>query len=133
MKRARSCSAQRVTSWPASRIVPASRRKVPATELSSVDFPEPFVPMTITNEPASRLRSMPRKARTSLAVPAWNVFAMRVSSSISACSAIADALQSIWQDERGEHEDRGDQLEIVRIQPGAQRDGDEQAEQNRPH
>ena len=44
---ARRCSGQRVTSVPSRRIVPASTRNVPATAFSSVDLPEPFVPMTI--------------------------------------------------------------------------------------
>src|SRR5262245_48891322 len=114
-------------------MVPISTGNVPATALSRVDFPEPFVPMTITNEPGSRTRSMPRKARTSLAVPAWNVFAIWVSSSISSRSAIAHPRQGIRQDQRDEHKDGSHQLEIVRIQSCAQRDRDQQAEQDRPH
>ena len=50
---ARRCSGQRVMSTPSSVIRPVSSKKPPATAFSSVDLPEPFVPMTMTNEPSS--------------------------------------------------------------------------------
>ena len=53
---ARRCSGQRVMSAPPRLIVPASTKNVPATALSSVDLPEPLVPMTTTNEPSSMVR-----------------------------------------------------------------------------
>ncbi len=40
---------------------------------------------------------------------------------------------SVGQDERDEHEDRGDQLEVVRVETAAQRDRDEQPEEHRAH
>ena len=73
MSVARRCSGQRVTSWPARRMLPRSTRNVPATAFSSVDLPEPFVPMTMTNEPGSMVRLTPCSARTSFGVPGWKV------------------------------------------------------------
>src|SRR6266576_158417 len=52
MSRARLCSVQRVMSLPARLIRPVSTRNGPATALSRVDFPEPFEPMMMRNEPA---------------------------------------------------------------------------------
>ena len=43
--------------------------KVPATPLSSVDFPDPFEPMMLTNWPAGTERSIPSSATTSFGVP----------------------------------------------------------------
>src|SRR4029434_4957131 len=74
MNRARRCSGQRVTSWPSRWMLPESTKNVPAIAFSSVDFPEPFVPITITNEPSSMVRSTSCKDLTSLGVPALNVF-----------------------------------------------------------
>ena len=42
---------------------------VPATALRSVDLPDPFEPMMLTNWPAGTERSMPLSATTSLGVP----------------------------------------------------------------
>ena len=47
--------------------------KPPATAFSSVDLPDPLVPMTTTNEPSSIESVTPRSARTSFGVPALNV------------------------------------------------------------
>ncbi len=76
MSVARRCSGQRVTSVPSTIMLPASTRKVPATAFSSVDLPEPFVPMTMTNEPVSIVSVTPCSARTSFGVPGLNVLWM---------------------------------------------------------
>ena len=65
---ARRCSGQRVRSRPARRMAPRSTKKVPATAFSSVDLPEPFVPMTITNPCGWIVRLTSRRARTSFGV-----------------------------------------------------------------
>ena len=82
MSDARRCSGQRrdVRARPAESS-PRSTKNPPATALSSVDFPDPFVPMTMTNEPSSTVRSTPRSARTSFGVPALKVLKTLRSSS----------------------------------------------------
>src|SRR3954468_11030332 len=112
---ARRCSGQRVTSCPAMEMAPRSTKKLPATALSSVDFPEPFVPMTVTNEPSSICSDTPRRARTSFGVPAKNVFCNSRS-----CSMPSLFLHRRREDQRTEDEDRRYQLEVVRIQAPAQ-------------
>src|SRR5262245_59183055 len=102
---ARRCSGQRVTLRPAMSIEPRSTMKLPATVLSIVDFPEPFVPMTMTNDPSSISSDTPRRARTSFGVPSKNV--LRRSRS---CSMPFHFLQEHGQDERAEHKERGHQL-----------------------
>ena len=79
---ARRCSGQYVISRPARRIRPLSTGKLPATALSSVDFPEPFVPTTMTKDAGSIVRSMPCSDRTSFGVPAKNVLRMSLTSSM---------------------------------------------------
>src|SRR5262249_30151247 len=112
------------------RMVPSSTGKLPATALRSVDFPEPFVPMTIRNEPSSRARSTPWSARTSFGVSPLKVLRTpRTSSTRSPPQPLAEP----GQHEGGEHEERGDELQIVRFEARAKRDGDEQPEQQRPH
>jgi hypothetical protein len=51
--------------------------KQPATALSRVDLPEPFVPITTTNDPSSMARSTPASARTSFGVSELNVLRAR--------------------------------------------------------
>src|SRR5262249_32212024 len=118
------CSGQRVTSRSFRRMVPASTKKLPATALSSVDFPEPFVPMTITNSARSMSRLTPRSARTSLGVSAWNVLVMPRASSM-----VGPPLHPVEQPrehQRDEDEAGGDQLQVVRVHPPAQGNGDQQ-------
>ena len=54
---------------------------VPETVLSSVDFPAPFEPMTVTKSPSFTVRLTPFRATRSLTVPAKNV--LRTSSTVS--------------------------------------------------
>src|SRR5690349_19499262 len=82
--------------------------------------------MTITKEPSSIVSDTPRSARTSFGVPAKNV--LRNSRS---CSTASHFLHQRRQQERAEDEDGGDELEIVRIEAPAQREGDDQAEEHR--
>src|SRR5207253_4417624 len=125
---ARRCSGQRVTSFPASSIVPRSSGKLPATAFNSVDFPEPFIPMTVTNDPSSICSDTPRNARTSFGVPSKNVFCNPRS-----CSIPSPFLPEHRQHERTEDEDRRHELEVVRIQPPSQRERDDQAKEHRAH
>ena len=69
MERLRTYSRCLVTSRSPSVILPSVSANVPATALSSVDLPEPFEPMMLTNWPAGTSRSTPASATTSLAVP----------------------------------------------------------------
>ena len=55
---------------PSDVIVDAS---MPAMIRSSVDFPAPLLPMTVTNSPSRMCRLMPRKAGFSIGVPALKV------------------------------------------------------------
>src|SRR3954454_21057168 len=125
---ARRCSGQRVTSFSAMLIVPRYTYKLPATALSSVDFPEPFVPMTMTNEPSSMSSDTPRRERTSFGVPSKNVLR-----SSRTCSMSLHFLQRHRQHERAENEDRGHQFQVVRIESPAQRERDDQSKKHRAH
>src|SRR5262245_41571601 len=90
--------------------------------------------MTTTNEPGSMFNETPCRARTSFGVPAKNALRMFLISSIARPFLFpGEERGQPWQDQRGEHEDRGDQLEVVRIEPDSKRNGDEQPEQDRPH
>src|ERR1700716_4303069 len=111
MSSARACSGHRVTSRPAHRMVPSSTRNVPATAFSRVDFPEPLVPMMITQEPAARSRFSPRRERTSFGVSALNVFATPWISSMSTPQALLT--QELWHDEGAEDEHCRDHLQVV--------------------
>src|SRR6185437_15306325 len=63
-------------------MAPASTGKLPATALSKVDLPDPLVPITITQDPSSIVRSTPQSAVTSFDVPGLNVLQTFLSSSI---------------------------------------------------
>src|SRR4051794_22856323 len=108
-------------------IAPPSTKKLPATALSSVDFPEPFVPMTMTNDPSSICSDTPRSARTSFGVPAKNVFCNSRSCSMPSHFHL---LHQHRHHQRAEDEDRGDELEIVRIQSPPQRERDDQSKEH---
>ena len=121
MSFARRCSGQRVMFWPASMSLPASAMNVPATALSRVDLPEPFVPMMRRNEPRSSRSETSRNARTSLGVPGLNVLVMLVISSISdggwlRIGGWLELAQQRRGDQRHEHKRRGDELQIVGVQ-----------------
>src|SRR5579862_5924198 len=134
MNAARACSRSAVMSRPPSRIRPLSSKNVPATAFSKVDFPDPLVPITMTNEPSSIARSTPCKAFTSLGVCAKKVLVTCCSSSMrSRLSAPLQPRQQSRQDQRYKHEQRRHQLEVVGIEPGAQRQRDQQAEEDRAH
>src|SRR5579862_3319941 len=131
MSSARACSGQRVTSRPASRMLPSSTRNVPATAFSRVDLPEPLVPMMITQEPAASSRFTPRSERTSFGVSALKVFATPRISSMSAPQALL--AQELWNDESAEDEHSRDQLQVVGAESPAQGHGYKQAEEHRTH
>ena len=83
MNFARRCSGQRVMSVPSSTMEPSSTMNEPASALSSVDLPEPLVPMTTTNVPSSSARFTPCSARTSLGVSGLNVLRIVLIASIA--------------------------------------------------
>src|SRR5215831_8562283 len=95
---------------PARLIEPVSMMNVPATAFSKVDFPEPFVPMMIRNEPVSNRSDTPRNARTSFGVPGLKVLAMSEISSMSGPLGFEFAHQC-GRDERDENEGGGDELQ----------------------
>src|ERR1035438_934723 len=128
---ARACSGHRVTSRPASRMFPSSTGKVPATAFSRVDFPEPLVPMMITQEPSASSRFTPRKERTSFGVPGLNVFETPRTSSMRAPQALFP--QELRHNERAEDKYRCDQLQIVGTEAPSQRHGYQQPEEHRTH
>src|SRR3989442_15008620 len=126
MNFARRCSGQPVTSWPAIRTLPWSTGNAPATAFRRVDFPEPLVPTTITNDPSSMVKSTPCRDRTSLGVPWLKVLWMARSSSMGSLRlrllAVETANES-GNDQGQKQEKRGDQFEIVPVEPTAQRAG----------
>src|SRR6188768_32100 len=131
---ARRCSGQRVTSRPPRWIDPESTKKVPATAFNSVLFPDPFVPITVTNEPSSMESETSRSERTSLIVSGLNVFEIWRSSSMRHLRLPRPQLaEQGGQDKRSEHEDRRDQLQVIRIEAPPQRHGNEQSKQHRAH
>src|SRR5258708_17761151 len=109
-------------------MAPRSTKKLPAAALSSVDFPEPFVPITVTNEPSSIRSDTPRSARTSFGVSAKNVFCNSRS-----CSMSSHLLHRRRQHQRAEDKDRRHELEVVRVQAPAQGHRDDQSEEDRAH
>src|SRR5262245_14429459 len=134
MSRARRCSGQCVTSRPARRIVPASSGNVPATALSSVDFPDPFVPITTTNDPGSIVKSMPASARTSFGVPSKNVLnALRISNIAWSLQYFGPQSCQFGDDQRGQHEGRRNQLQIIGVESPSQGNRHEQTKYDRPH
>src|ERR1044071_5658208 len=97
-------------SLPAMVIAPRSTMKLPATALSSVDFPEPFVPITMTNDPSSIASDTPRSARTSLGVPSKKVFCTSRSCSMPSHFQLPHQRR---QYQRAEHEDRCHEFQVV--------------------
>src|SRR3954451_21493440 len=123
-------------------MVPVSTMNVPATALSSVDFPEPFVPITIRKEPDGRERETSVSALTSLGVPGLKVFDMRWISSMGsshlgqgtpARAAIFQPVRHVGQHQRGEHKNGGDEFEVVGTESPTQGDGHQHAEQYGAH
>src|SRR5579864_4337434 len=109
-------------------MAPASTVNVPATALSNVDLPEPFIPMTTTTDPFSICRSTPWSARTSLGVFGKKVLAMPAIS--STCHPLPDIRRQVGQYEGHQHKRSGDQLQVVWVQSPAQGDRHQQPEQN---
>ena len=103
-------------------------QECPGNRIEQRGFPEPFVPITITNEPSWMVRSTPCKDLTSLGVPALNVFKILFVSSTCGGPHSRDAefRQQVWQNQREEDKRSGDQLQVVWVEAPAQRDGDEQ-------
>src|SRR5215469_17509911 len=110
---------------------PLSTGNVPSTAFRKVDFPEPFVPMMMTHDPAETSRLTRRRERTSLGVPAWNVFVTSRTSSMGA--AQPPSPNELRHNQRKEHENCGNQLQIIGTQPPAQRHCHQQTEQDGTH
>src|SRR5882672_302682 len=101
-------------------MLPSSTKNVPATALRKVDLPEPLVPMMTTQEPGSSVILTPRSEWTSFGVPGLKVFLIeRISSMGAPQPRLAEELR---HDERDENEAGGDELEVVGIEPPAERD-----------
>src|SRR5215470_8254366 len=125
MNFARLDSCHLVMSEPSTLIDPESTKNDPATALRSVDFPEPLVPMMMTNEPSCTFSSTPRRARSSFAVPAWKVLLIPATSSMGCLRRRflppgCYPLQQRGRNQRQEHEHRGRQFQVVRVEPHAQ-------------
>src|SRR5262245_30625211 len=133
MNLARRCSGQLVTSRPARRSVPSSTRNDPAAALRNVDFPEPLVPMTMTNEPASIARSTPSSARTSLAVQAEKVLRIPMASNIPSSQQCPQAAHLAGQNQGQNHEDRGEELQVIGIQTRQQHHRSQKAKEHGSH
>src|SRR5437867_12250237 len=124
-------------------MVPASTGKLPATALSKVDLPDPFVPITITQEPSSMVSSTPQSALTSFDVPGLNVLQTFCSSSIEhrfrmrsgywldGVRPLSELGQNPRQHLSDENKSAGDQSQIDALEPPTRDDGDEQAEEHR--
>src|SRR6202045_4631189 len=112
-------------------MLPSSTKNFPATAFSSVDFPEPLVPMMMTHDPAVSSRLTPRSECTSFGVPGLNVFeAARISSMCTPYAAFSDELRN---NQGHEHESGRDQFQIIGAEAPAQRHRHHQSEQHRPH
>src|SRR5713101_4255007 len=112
-------------------MVPSSTRNVPAMAFSKVDFPEPLVPMMITQEPAASSRFTPRRERTSLGVPELKVFATSWISSMGNPRALF--AQKLRHDEGAEDEHCRNQLQVVGTKAPPQRHSDQQPEEHGTH
>src|SRR5882724_3588588 len=114
MSFARRCSGQWVMSSPAREIVPESTPSDPATTLSKVDFPEPFVPMMTTNDPSSTLRLTPCSARSSLGVPGLKVLLTLLISSMGGPGlAQVKKFDQLGRNQRQKDKHRSNQFQIV--------------------
>src|SRR4030095_15860884 len=126
MNFARRDSGHLVMSAPSTLIFPESTKKEPATAFNSVDFPDPFVPMMMTNDPSWTFSPTSRSARSSLGVPALKILLTLAISSMGR-SGVHPLLQRAQpfqqcrrnQCEKNEHCRR--QFQIIGIQSNAQR------------
>src|SRR3954453_17198211 len=101
-------------------MLPWSTKKVPATAFSSVDFPEPLVPMMMTQEPAVSSNVTPLRECTSFGVPGLKVLEIvRISSMCTPHPALADEPRN---NQRDENEGGRDQFQIVGAESPAQGD-----------
>ncbi len=88
----------------------------------------------MTNDPSSIARSTPCRARTSLGVSALKVLTNAADLEHHAAALLRPKLaRHVRQDQRRKDEAGGNELQIVRIQPAAERDRDEQPEQHGSH
>src|SRR5499425_2599500 len=138
MNFARRHSAHPVMSEPSILIFPESTKKDPATAFNSVDFPEPFVPMMMTNDPSCTFSSTPRSARISFGVPALNVLLTRAISSMRRLRGRflpqrPHTFEQRRRDQRQKNKHGRSQFQVIRVQSQAQRNRHQQAKQHRTH
>src|SRR5215510_9056926 len=102
-------------SAPSILIFPESTKKEPATAFSSVDFPDPFDPMIMTNDLSSTSSPTPRSACSSFGVPALNVLLTPAISSMGSLrrhflANLPHPIQQRGRDQREKHENCRRQL-----------------------
>src|SRR5262249_14318172 len=119
----------------------------PATAFSSVDFPDPFVPMMITKEPSSTFKPTRCNDRTSFGVPTLNVFDIVLRSSMRSTRLSLfrnrrrrglrflrfQLSDHVWKNQCDEDENGRDQLQIIRIQSPSQSNRNHQSKQDGAH
>src|SRR5215467_15801096 len=136
MNFARRDSGHLVMSEPSTMTAPESTKNDPATALRSVDFPDPLVPMMMTNERSWTFSRTPRSARSSFAVPALKVLLIPATSSMGCLRGRllpqgSHPLQQRRHNQGQEHEHRGRQFQVVGVESHAQCDRHQQPEQYR--
>src|SRR6266852_5892496 len=121
MSFARRCSGHLAMSAPPSKIAPESTQNDPATALSKVDFPEPFVPMMTTNAPSFTVRLIACSACSSLGVPGLNVLLTeRISSTGRSQLEQVKPFQEPGSYKRQEDEHCSDEFQVIGISAQAQ-------------
>src|SRR2546427_12532476 len=110
-------------SAPVRKIAPESTQNDPATALSKVDFPEPFVPMMTTNDPSFTVGLTACSACSSLGVPGLNVLLSgRISSMGGSALEQVKPFQEPGGYKRQQGEQRSDECQGIGIESQAQCD-----------
>src|SRR5438477_10247821 len=131
MSFARLCSGHLVMSAPVRKIAPESTQNDPATALSKVDFPEPFVPMMTTNDPSFTVRLTACSACSSLGVPGLNVLlTVRISSMGWSGLEQVKPFQEPGSYKRQKDEQCSDEFQVIGIQSQAQCDCHQEPEED---
>src|SRR5699024_778644 len=117
---------------PSMEMLPESTISRPEIELSSVDLPAPFEPITVTKSPGARSKETSTSALRSLAVPAKQVLEMLSILSISYLPSrnLGRATRELRSEKRSDNQDRGDEFHVIRIQSHGERNVNDQAVEN---
>src|SRR5699024_12566217 len=121
----------RVTFRPAISTIPVSGETLPAMVFSTVDFPAPFEPITVTKSPSSSSRLIPDRDTRSLMEFGKNVLLMFLSYSIldllkcgpglDSCHRFRPCPYAPLRYKQGQYHDNGcDQAHIVRVESNGQ-------------